>query len=275
MKRNTLHIIVLLLVIAVATLQSCTAKAQDPAAWAEKDVVALGDSNTSIGGDTCQRPTAWTYWFCLKAHPRTMRSYARSGATWTNTPQTRLDTESYTEVLADHNVIYNQVERLIQAHRAGTQPAPHLVMIAAGTNDAWFQKRRPQLFSKTVEEAFRKPLGEFLKQKPSQVVSLAESVRYSVELLHRAFPNARIILLTPMQTTQASYADTERVGNIIQQVGERLSVPVIRQDHITAVCRDHEAQMPRLTTDGTHTSPEGARQNGFLLVRQVESLINW
>ena len=46
-------------------------------------VVILGDSNTFIGGDQCDKPQGWNKWFKELANPLSCRSYARSGATWT------------------------------------------------------------------------------------------------------------------------------------------------------------------------------------------------
>ena len=187
-------------------------------------------------------------------------------------PATRLNTQEYTEVLADCNVVYNQVERLTLAYRQGSQPAPDVIIIAAGTNDAWFKQRRPLLFSKTAEQAFVQT-AFITGRKPSAILSLAESVRYGVELLMERFPKSRIILLTPMQTTKAPYSDVRRVGDVIEEVGRRMSVPVVRQDHITGVYSNRELRKPFLTSDGTHTSVEGARRNGRLLARQIEPLL--
>ena len=271
MRKDDLHIIIFILSAAILLFFAPIGKAKaQEAGW---NVVALGDSNTSIGGDECNLERGWTYWFKQRVRPRSMRSYARSGATWTNTLRTRLDTESYTEVLADGNVVYNQVQRLMKACSQGSQPKPDIIIIAAGTNDAWFKQRRPGLFQKTAADAFQKTAAQIRAQKPSETLTLAESVRQNVELLIDAFPDARVILLTPMQTTKAPYTDTERVGDVIERVGQRMAVPVIRQDHITGVYREREAQKPRLTADGTHTSPEGARRNGLLLAKIVEGLM--
>ncbi len=272
MKRNTLHIIIMAIALTAA-LMAPQARAKAQQSVHDMDIAVLGDSNTSIGGDSCTIEKGWTCWFQRTVQPHTIRSYARSGATWTNTRNTHLDTEGYTEVLADNNVVYNQAERLVKAYRQGTQPAPHLIIIAAGTNDAWFKRQRQALFQKSAADAFEQTIRQLTARKPSEVLTLAESVRYTVELLLDAFPQARIILLTPMQTVKAPYADTQRVGDIIEAVGQRMSLPVVRQDHITGIYREREAQKPHLTTDGTHTSTEGARRNGILLAKTLEQLM--
>ena len=48
-------------------------------------VAILGDSNTWLGGDQCDQPRGWNKWFKDYFAPASCRSYARSGATLTNT----------------------------------------------------------------------------------------------------------------------------------------------------------------------------------------------
>ena len=84
-------------------------------------VVILGDSNTWLGGDGCDKAQGWNKWFRDAFQPATCRSYARSGATWTNTPETRRNTQENIGVLGNDNVIYNQICRLEEAINNGSQ----------------------------------------------------------------------------------------------------------------------------------------------------------
>lgn len=112
-------------------------------------VVILGDSNTFIGGDQCDKPQGWNKWFKELAKPLSCRSYARSGATWTHTSNTVYDIEENTGVLSDNNVIYNQVNRLLkETGEEKTQPTPDLILIMAGTNDLWFASKRRRTLGK-------------------------------------------------------------------------------------------------------------------------------
>ena len=56
------------------------------------DVAILGDSNTWIGGDDCDKEKGWNKWFKDFFRPASCKSYARSGATWTNTEVTKANT---------------------------------------------------------------------------------------------------------------------------------------------------------------------------------------
>lgn len=115
----------------------------------------LGDSMTWIGGDSCQNATGWSHYLKQSGIADRIDVYARSGATWTNTTNTHADTEFYSEVLHDDNVIYNQVLRLIAAAKADPSATPGCIVILAGTNDAWFSSRRPNLFTRNEQRATR------------------------------------------------------------------------------------------------------------------------
>ena len=247
------------------------------------NVVLLGDSNTWLGGDDCSKPKGWNTWFAHELQPASCHSYARSGATWTNTPQTRRNTTENIGVLGNDNVIYNQICRLAEATDSGKQPLPHLIIILAGTNDAWFCDQRPQAFSTPYSpEGEALPadtsthrlsrLGSFETLPPNKILTLQESVHYGCLLLQAYYPDTRIVLVTPPQTTAVETELIHRTGNIIEQVGSQLAIPVIRLDHEGCIDREQELQHKRLTYDGTHTSEEGARCIGHLIATRIVTL---
>ncbi|WP_288318722.1 SGNH/GDSL hydrolase family protein [Xylanibacter caecicola] len=237
------------------------------------NVVILGDSNTSIGGDACDRPQGWSKWFRDKFAPATCRSYARSGATWTNTVRTTYNTKEYTEKLSDNNVIYNQVNRLKEDCDAKRHVEPNLILIAAGTNDAWFSTSRPGVFSKTADNAFEYDGGFITGRKASDIRTLAGSVRYCCEMLMERFPDAQIILLTPMQSVAAGTDGIRRAGDIIEGCAHRMGLCVIRQDRESCVYYIREKKSARYTIDGTHTSEDGARRNGCYIANRVSAML--
>lgn len=223
----------------------------------EEDVVILGDSNTWLGGDDCTKPKGWNTWFKEAMKPHSCRSYARSGATWTHTPNTRRDTKENIGSLGDNNVIMNQICRLEEAINEGSQVMPSLILIAAGTNDVWFHSQRPHAFEPT----------EFSLQ------SLHGIIDYCCLKLFRLCPEAQIILITPMQTIQADTADIHHAGDIIEARGQYFHIPVIRLDYHSEVKSKNERQAFKYTYDGTHTSELGARSNGNYIAQQVRAII--
>lgn len=235
------------------------------------NVVILGDSNTSIGGDDCNIPKGWTKWFCERFNPASCRSYARSGATWSHTVSTIYDVEENTGKLSDHNVIYNQINRLKQAVKQGRQVIPDVILIAAGTNDAWFQQRRPKAFTKTVEQVFDNQDAFITERTPQTVLSLAEVIRYDCELLMEAFPEAQIVLLTPIQSVATN--DIGKVSDIIAECGHMMSLSVIRQNFGSSIYRVREKVQHKYTSDGTHTTELGARRNGYFIANQLNAIL--
>lgn len=273
----------LLVAIAISILFTTSAAKETPqlssesevsdASHASLNVVILGDSETWIGGDDCSKPRGWSYWFARKFRPASCRSYARSGATWTNTLQTRRNTGAYSEVLDDQNVIYNQVARLTDAVDKGAQVSPDIIIIAAGTNDAWFHKKRPGVFAETPESVFADQSRMHTDLAPHQATSLAASIRLAAELLIQRFPEAQIVMLTPPQSTAGEVSNLLKVNDIITESGKRLSIPVIDVFAGGGTYRAAEATAKTNTTDGIHTSEAGARRNGNFVASQLESVL--
>lgn len=235
----------------------------------DKNIALLGDSNTWIGGEDCTNEKGWNYWFAKEVSPLSIKSYARSGATWTHTDSTRPDVDEYSEVLTDNNVIFNQVLRLFADVDLNGAPTPDIIVIAAGTNDAWFAHRRPEEFSVTAEGAFGREDEEFRMALPSAFRSLAESVRYDLIYTRSFFPQARIVVLTPIPSVKISGEMLEKVSDIISTVAGRMDAQVVRMDRLSPIIPANETVSRRYTTDGTHTSAEGAKRHGQIVVRAL------
>ncbi|MBR3454147.1 MAG: SGNH/GDSL hydrolase family protein [Bacteroidaceae bacterium] len=230
-------------------------------------VVLLGDSNTWIGGEDCDQPRGWSKWFKEEFQPISCHSYARSGATWTNTEQTEYNIEENIEVLGDNNVIYNQIQRLNKAVSSGVQEKPDLIVMMAGTNDMWFSNKRPGAFSQTVEQAFSDTTST--PWPVNHVLSLAGSIRYGCDILNVLFPQAQLVLMTPLESTKVSDEVTERTGNMIERCGERMGIHVIRLDKSGCVSRSQELKKYTHTSDGVHTNEVGARRIGHFVAEQI------
>ncbi|MDE6545995.1 MAG: hypothetical protein K2L63_07835, partial [Paramuribaculum sp.] len=78
--------------------------------------------------------------------------------------------------------------------------------------------------------------------------------------------------LTPHQTTATAPENIARVSEIIVQCGARLSLPVIRQDLYSGIVAETERKSHVNTTDGTHTSVEGASKLGAFIASHIEAL---
>lgn len=236
------------------------------------NVAILGDSNTWLGGDDCSKDKAWSKWFNDAYGPATCRSYARSGATWTNTSYTVTNTTENIGVLGDNNVIYNQVQRLIAAYDSGDQPLPQIIFIAAGANDAWFVIKRPAAFALTSIQALHNRWRGLINKRPSQVLTLAESVAYNCLLLRKRFPQALIVLVTPSQTTQVKTTLIRQTGDIIEAAGQSVGATTVRLDILSRLNSNQERQRRIYTYDGTHTSAKGAEHHAQIIMRHLEGV---
>lgn len=215
------------------------------------NVALLGDSMTWIGGDNFEKPHGWTHY--ITDLPLNLRTYARSGATWTNTRQTKADTKAYSELLDPQNVIYNQALRLIDDRNF----QPDVIIIYAGTNDAWFSAKRPGIFDNFTPPD-GKPAPAF---KPSDFTSLEGSIWLVNSLLRENFPEARLYLVTPTKSGKISDESISRVSEIIETAGAETGASVVRGDALFGFSHKDEVAKPfRFTYDGVHTNEKGARR---------------
>lgn len=264
--KTTAHIIINIFFIVFATLPFETVTAADV------NVVILGDSNSWLGGDNCDKPEGWTKWFKDELKPASCKSYARSGATWTNTRQTRRNVEEDIDVIGDDNVICNQINRLYLCVDNGTQPNPDIIVIAAGTNDVWFKSKRPAAFNKSASSITLKSMQQAAEKRPEEALTLADAVAQNCLRLKAIYPKAKLVLLTPMQTTKASDADIRKAGDIIEKCARLLGAGCVRLDIESKVKSDVERNIFTYTKDGTHTNKAGAEANGRLIARYIEQL---
>nr|WP_311148039.1 SGNH/GDSL hydrolase family protein [Prevotella pallens] len=235
---------------------------------ANKNVVFLGDSNLWTGGKDNSNPRSWSFWFCKEFSIKNSMNYARSGATWSHTKNTKRDIFSYEEKLSDNNVVLNQVLRLIKDTKELRCSKPDYIFVMAGTNDAWFQNKRPQLFSESVQDVFT-----LKNKKHQQALSLARTVKLDCELLQKNFPKSKIILVTPMFTTQASTNLISKVSDVISACGEYLNINVIRLDTMNLINPPQERNKLTYTLDGTHTNPSGAERVGDYIAKKIKEFI--
>ena len=236
-------------------------------------VVILGDSNTFIGGDQCDKPQGWNKWYKDFAKPLSCRSYARSGATWTHTPNTVYDTKENIGVIGDNNVIYNQINRLKEDVEVGKQPKPDLILIMAGTNDLWFIDKRPDCLDLRASDIYKYPMTNVQKYKPSDLTKLSLSVCYDCEILKESYPKARIILITPPQNNKTDLSQQHDVGSKIRGCADELGLQTIAVDKAYEVFYGPAIIRAKYSKDGVHTTVKGAKVLGRYIYEQVQKLL--
>lgn len=247
--------------ILMAAIPECLASTE-----AKPRIALLGDSMTWIGGDSCQNPTGWTHRLRESGVASRLEVYARSGATWTNTSRTKIDTEAYSEVLDDDNVIYNQAIRLVRDHTSPGSETPDMIIIFAGANDAWFSDRRPGIFDDVAHSANAGRL-------PSEATTLKSSVALVCDILLNSFPRSTLIMITPIEMSKVSADATERVGDIIESSAAGRGVTTLRADREVEIRHAEESESPRFTYDGVHTNEAGAALLADFIIREISSVI--
>ncbi len=246
--KRTLSAVVLLLMCFLY----CSATQQTASKCGIKFAL-LGDSMTWIGGDSCEKATGWSHILKESGMAESIGMYARSGATWTNTAQTKRDPSFYSEVLHDDNVVYNQAIRLIEDNKNGLIKSPDCIIIFAGANDAWFANRRPGIYD-TWDNTSRYSLST----DPSIITSLSGSVALVCDLLQEEFPEACLTIVTPIQMSKVSSETIHKTSDIIEAVARAKGIDVIRPDKEVEITHEIESKSPTFTYDGVHTNPDGA-----------------
>ncbi len=215
-------------------------------------IAVLGDSNSWLGGDGCDSPKGWTFYLREILQDAELRSYARSGATWSHTERTGRDSEEYSEIISDNNVILNQFLRLHQDVQASLCPSPDIIILAAGTNDAWFEsKYRPGCMA---EDDSLSPL------------TVEGAVRFGLNVVRGLYPEAYLLILTPMESTVVADASIKTVARRIENGCHNFErTTVLRMDTLSPVRSTSERRCLQYTYDGTHTSIAGAKANAQIV----------
>lgn len=235
-----------------------------------KKIVFLGDSITNMSID--QPTRGWVTYFLQKFSFAENVNYARSGATWSNTPNTVYDIVENTGSLSDDNVIYNQVNRLLNdINNGATQP--DYIIIAAGTNDAWYPSARPDALADTAKTIFEDTATNYLNDvNINTCVSIAKAMRYVAEMIIHNLPNAQVIILTPLQSTAFTDERNNNISTVIRECANYMGWNVIEQSKECGISRLQEIRGYTKTYDGTHTSVDGAKFVGAVLASIFKSI---
>lgn len=260
-KCNTLGLLTAVLTILLGA--TCASAESGSYAATKPRIALLGDSMTWIGGDSCQNNTGWSHVLRESGLASDIDVYARSGATWTNTRNTRRNPTHYTELLHDDNVVFNQAVRLIE--RADTADcAPDIIILFAGANDAWFASRRPGIFDRNNDEALSSSSTD-----PAGTTSLEGSLRLVTDLLHSRFPDATLLFVAPLQMAKTDAETIHLVADIIENTASKKGWITLRADKDLPVTHRQETKSHRFTYDGVHTNPDGARITGNYITHHI------
>lgn len=239
--------------------------------FVDKKIALFGDSIThqAIGSYPNR---GWATYFNQILQFGELVNYARSGATWSNTENTIYNITENTGSLSNDNVIYNQFNRLLNDISNG-EKVPDYIIIAAGTNDAWYPSYRPNALSKTAKEVFEDEATNYLDSvNINQCTSIAQAFRYVAEMIIKNLPNVKVLICTPLQSTAFTAERNNSVTEVISSCANYMSWNVIVQSEECGVSRLQEKRGYINTYDGTHTSEMGAKMIGTYLANKFKSL---
>ena len=243
-----------------------------------KRIAILGDSLTWLslikaGDNTPNANMGWVTHFSKVMKFAELRNYARSGATWSHTANTKYNITEYTQSLSDDNVIYNQVNRLINDVDNNGVTAPDFIFILAGTNDAWYHQYRPDAVADTPVSVMSDESVWLGVKTIGSLTSIPKAMRYVAEMIWNKFPDCQVVVTTPLQSTAFTTDRREAIADSIKGSAEYLSWATIEQDKVCDISRIRESQGYSMTYDGTHTSEAGAKMVGEILASQLTALL--
>ncbi len=250
-------------VLIILLVMACAFSADGSSPSGKPRIALLGDSMTWIGGDSCQNETGWSHTLKESGLTSAIDVYARSGATWTNTANTKRNPKHYTELLNDDNVVFNQAIRLIE--RADTcEATPDIIVLFAGGNDAWFAAKRPGMYAKEAADQ-----NYSSSTNPASVTSLEGSIHLVCDMLHQRFPEATLLFVAPLQMSKTDAETIFKVSDIIEKSASERGWITLRADKETGITHNQEKKSPRYTYDGVHTNPAGAKIVGDYILNHI------
>lgn len=266
-----------ILTFIVLILAGCHSQDQvQPEPLDGKQLVAMGNSITAPSN-------SWA-WVTAQYFGMELTNLAVSGATWTDYPNTSIDTNENPQYNGDNtnNVISNQVFRLLQMlvpkgeiipeangetfHSETPSPltglrdqnstfTPFLVIISCGTNDAG---------SKAIGDISQldRPYEEANRE------TIYGAIYWAVAVIRKYSPSTSIILLTPIQRSPLP-EQLPSVVEAIQRAGEKLDCHTINMYDESGITEAEESQGHHYLYDGLHPNAEGSQLMGQTVIRHL------
>ena len=225
----------------------------------DKNIVIMGDSITA-------NPNWWTKNMLERLSFKNYLNLARSGATWSHTTDTVYDITSTDGNTSSDNVIWNQVNKLVNKVDNAEFPIPDIVFILAGTNDYSRDKG-------DISDTFVNFTGDITQSEPGEITDLVKGIRYSCETILNNFPDVQLILATPLQRGLAHNNTIFEIGDLIKECGRRLSATVIDQGSECGIYGYYEYTGDKYLYDNLHPNDKGNEKIGAFIATKLKNII--
>ena len=237
----------------------------------------LGDSITAL--NTCER--GWVKYFNEIIEPSFFMNIAVAGARLSNGNKVTFDGNPVflgDKTDYDQNVVLNQVEKISRAKDKSNEHYCYnpdfddfdLIIIAAGTNDA-FVKQRCNIDS--IEEQFTIN-GKVVPSAEVNCCTVAGAMRIIYEKLRALYPNALIYFCSPIQGEDGirPYHSILYKRNLISAVCDRISDVTFVDTFSCGICGIYEKHFEngRDLVDGLHPNANGAKKIGLFNARTLK-----
>ena len=226
------------------------------------NVVLFGDSitDTKVNGE-------WVKQIINYAKFNSLTNYGRGYCTFTFKNDTVKNTTDTSNSNVGNNVIWNQYNRMVEDINNRKIPSPDCIIILAGTNDA--------IQTKTIGDVNGVFNNSAQSTDVKTLTNLCASVRYVCELIMTNYPNAQIILATPLQ--MKDYNKTSQVilvRNAIISCANKMGIKIIDQTYESGIYAYTENVRPKFLSDGVHLTAEGGKKVAQFLAREFYNKIN-
>ena len=226
------------------------------------NVVLFGDSitDTKVNGE-------WVKQIINYAKFNSLTNYGRGYCTFTFKNDTVKNTTDTSNSNVGNNVIWNQYNRMVEDINNRKIPSPDCIIILAGTNDA--------IQTKTIGDVNGVFNNSAQSTDVKTLTNLCASVRYVCELIMTNYPNAQIILATPLQ--MKDYNKTSQVilvRNAIISCANKMGIKIIDQTYESGIYAYAENVRPKFLSDGIHLTAEGGKKVAQFLAREFYNKIN-
>lgn len=254
--------------IILSAVSATGSRAQNFPDFSQLNFGCDGDSITS--GDQWSGTTVDILGFA------THHNVAVGSSTWACHPDTQdygsegfdgisggwLPTDDAAELQKRHNNTSKvHVQKFIAEVDAGTYPEPDVFVFAMGTNDSKLGTAEEALKGKSLDEV--------------DVTTMAGGARWAIQTIIERFPNCRVFVCTPIQTSTPGHnaMNTKKI-EILKEICRSLSVQVIgcySECGISEKLEDGHGH--RYLRDGLHPDKEGQKLMGRYIANEIRNNI--
>lgn len=226
----------------------------------KKNIVLMGDSITY--------EAKWVDYIQKKVSFNTLTNLAVNFATMKNKENTsyNLNVEASNN---DDNVAWNQFNKLVHLTDDEQIPLPDVIITMLGTNDVLRSQNVGTFEDSWLEE-------KIINKEPTYNTSTAWGFRYLIELLKHKYPQATIIVCTPIQNG-GNYANglLKTVSEIYKETGGKLGIEVVDQYNECGIYGKDESLYGIYTRDNTHPNDVGGKKQGKYLLSKLIPIIKY